>query len=414
MKITKFLNILLLIALIKISFNHDLFSQTDVKMNINEIIKTAIENNQTIKSSSLNIKKENAVKLRSFNIPDPELFIEYNGIDGSLDNALERKIGIIQNIEFPTNYFLRSDVQNSQIRIAGEELNIAVNSLREDIKLNYNRLLLINELLEIAKDNLKTYEEFLFTAEKKYTAGATSNLEVLGAKVNKIKFENEIKNLESEFRSSRLEIRKLMNVNYYITPADEFIFRETAISKSVLVQSAVSNNPELKMTEYQKEKFSNNYSLSKSELLPDFSFKYFRQKIGSDDNYWGMELGLGIPLWFWWEPSGKIKESDYELQIASGEVNIMKNSIEIEIDKKLEEYENNLRQVKFFNEEAIKEADEILRQAKKSYEVGEIGYVEYLQALNLAYDTQTQYLNAIFNYNNTIINLEKITAGEIK
>jgi len=40
--------------------------------------------------------------------------------------------------------------------------------------------------------------------------------------------------------------------------------------------------------------------------------------------------------------------------------------------------------------------------------------VEYLQALNLAYETMTQYLNAVYTYNQTIIKLEKLTASELK
>ncbi len=79
-----------------------------------------------------------------------------------------------------------------------------------------------------------------------------------------------------------------------------------------------------------------------------------------------------------------------------------------------EDYENNLRQIKFFTEGALKEADEIFRQAKFSYEQGAIGFIEYLQALRIVYETRTQYLNAIYNYNQSLINLEKITAGEIK
>ena len=210
------------------------------------------------------------------------------------------------------------------------------------------------------------------------------------------------------------EIKNLMNVDYDILPQGELLFREVTFSKTDLIQNAFNNNPSLKMIKYQKEKFSNKISLSKGELLPDISFKYFRQKLGDDNNYWGMELGLGVPLWFWWEPSGKIKESNYEFQIASSEEINLKNSLENQINRTFENYENNLRQLKFFNEGAIRETEEILRQSKISYEEGEIGYLEYLQALNLAYETRTQYLDAIYNYNQSIINLEKLTAGEIK
>lgn len=403
---------LILITAGFIFFGKEVISQT--KMNLEEVIKISIENNQSIKSSRLNIEKENAVNLKSFNIPKPELFIDYEGVQGSLSNADSRKIGILQRIEFPTNYFLRSDVQKSQIKIAEEELNSSINLLRTNIKLNYFNLLLLNELLETSKENYKIYKDFLFTAEKKYEAGESSSLEVLGAKVNKIKFENEIKNLESEIKSSQSEIRTLMNVDYEIIPAEEISYSEIRLNKSELFTKAINNNPELKMLNFQKEKFSNKISLSKGELLPDISFKYFRQKLLGNNNYWGMEIALGVPLWFWWEQSGNIKESGYEFQIASSEEISFKKSLENEVNKAFEEYENSLRQVKYFNEQALKEAEEILRQSKISYDEGAIGYVEYLQALNIAYETRTQYLKSIYNHNQSIIKLEKLTSGELK
>lgn len=403
---------LILITAVSILFGEQAFSQT--KMNLDEVIRISIENNQSVKSSRLNVEKEKAIDLKSFNIPKPLLYVEYEGVQGSLSNADSRKIGILQVLEFPTNYFLRSDVQGSQIKVAGEELNGSINSLRTEIKLSYYNLLLQNELLKTSKENYKIYEDFLFTAEKKYEAGESSNLEVLGARVNKIKFENEIKNLESEIKSSQSEIKTLMNVGYDIIPAEEISFAEIRLNKTELLTRAKNNNPELKMLNYRKEKSSNKLSLSKGELLPDISFKYFRQKISGDNNYWGMEVGLGIPLWFWGEQSGNIKESNYEYKIASSDETGFRKTLENEINKTFEEYENSVRQVKFFSEQALNEADEILRQSKISYAEGAIGYVEYLQALNIAYETRTQYLNSIYNYNLSIIKLEKLTSGDLK
>ena len=403
---------LILITVILILFGVPAFSQT--RMNLDEVIRISLENNPAIRSSRLNIEKEKAIDLKSFNIPKPLLFIEYEGVQGSLSNAESRKIGIVQTMEFPTNYFLRSDVQGSQIKVAGEELNGSINSLRADIKLNYYNLLLLNELLRTSKENYKIYEDFLFTAEKKYEAGESSNLEVLGARVNKIKFENEIKNLESEIKSSQSEIRNLMNVGYNIIPSEDISYTELRLKKTELITRAVSNNPELKKLNFRKEKYSNKISLSKGALLPDISFKYFRQKLLGDNNYWGMEVGLGIPLWFWGEQSGNIKESDYEYKIASSDETGFRKTLENEISKAFEEYENSLRQLNFFNDQALKEADEILRQSGISYQEGAIGYVEYLQALNVSYETRTQFLNSIYIYNRSIIKLEELISGDLK
>jgi hypothetical protein len=102
-------------------------------------------------------------------------------------------------------------------------------------------------------------------------------------------------------------------------------YEEIELSRQSLLKSAMTNNPDLKIINYEKEKFSNKLSLYRSELLPNLSFTYYNQKIGDDTDFWGVEFGVGIPLWFWWEPTGNIKESGFELKIAaSDEINISK------------------------------------------------------------------------------------------
>lgn len=401
-----------LLFLVMLVISYKSYSQ---KLNIDEVVEIAIENNQDIKTAKLNVQKEEAIKLKSFNIPRPELFIEYEGVRGSLKNFDSRKIGILQELEFPTSYFLRSDVQESQVNVAREELNKLAYSIKYEVEKAYLSLLLNIKLLAAARENLKIYNDFLFTAERKFDAGSTSTLEVLASKVNKIKFENEIKNIESEIVKSKSELKKLMNVSYFnIEPIDELDFREIKLDKTEIIKAALSNNPDLKINKYQKDKFNNKVSLSKSELLPNLSFRYYRQKIGNDAGFWGVEFGLGIPLWFWWEQTGNIKEANYELDIASNDEMIIKKSLENDVNQTFEEFENSLRQSTFFHLEAIPEADEIFRQARISYEEGAIDYVEYLQALQIVFETRSQYWNTLFNYYLSIFKLEQLIAGEIK
>ncbi len=409
MKILKFIGHLLVFSFLIISYG---YSQDRITMN--DAVRIATENNQRIRSAQLNIEKDRALKLTSFNIPKPELFFEYEGVKGSLSNSESRKIGITQQLEFPTNYFLRSDILNSQVRISQEELNSQLNDLKSDVKTNYSILLLQFKLFQTSRENLTIYNDFLLVAQRKFDVGETSGLEVLNAKVNRIKFENEIRNLESSIKVTQSELRNLLNISYDIIPVEELTYNEISLSRNDLLQRALQYNPELQIIKYRKEKFSNMLSLSKRELLPNLSLSYYNQKLGNDNGFWGMELGLGIPLWFWGAQTGNIRASNYEVQIASSEEINLRKDIENDLNKSFEDYENSLRQLKFYTEEAIKETDEIFRQAKISYEQGEIGFFEYLQSLRIVYDTRIQFLNAINRYNQSIINLEQIIAGDIK
>ena len=407
----KFIRNTIYLFLIFLVFGTNVCSQ---KLSMKDAVKTALENNREIKAAELNIAKEQAAQLKAFNIPRPELFIEYEGIKGSLKNYESRKIGFLQELEFPTSYFLRSDVQNSQIKIAEQELNRQAIFTKFEVENSYLNLQLSFSLLEIAKENLKIYNDFLFVAGKKYNAGSSSNLEVLSAKVRKIKLENEIKNLKSGINTAISELGKLMNTTYSeIEITDEFTFKPIIFSKDELLTAAMTNNPDLKIISLKKETISGKISLSKSELLPNFSFRYYKQKIGNDADFWGVEFGIGVPLWFWLESTGNINEAVYDFKIAAEEELNIKRTVENDVNRVFEEYENWFRQSIFFQDEAIFEVNEIFRQAKISYEEGAIDYIEYLQALQTLYETRTQYLHSIYNYKNSIIKLELLTAGKL-
>lgn len=76
-----------------------------------------------------------------------------------------------------------------------------------------------------------------------------------------------------------------------IEPADRLKYPKMRLDKAELLKKALSENPDLKINKFRKEKFSNKLSLTRSELLPNFSFRYYTQKIGDDAGFWGMEAG---------------------------------------------------------------------------------------------------------------------------
>ncbi|MDQ3019191.1 MAG: TolC family protein [Bacteroidota bacterium] len=384
------------------------------KIGLDEAIRITIENNQQIKSSRFSLQREEAGRSRSYNIPKLKLFVEYEGVKGSLSNYEERKIGLSQDFEFPTVYFNRAAVQNYQVEISGAQLENTINILKSNLKENYARLIFNNNSIQIARENLKFYEEFVFTAERKYQEGAGSNLELLGARVNRIKFENLVKNFESEIISSGIVLKSIMNTDYTIEASGNLSFDKYNISKEAIVQTALLNNPELRILKLQKLQSDSKISLAVSEALPNFSLRYYSQKIGGESGYYGFEAGVGIPLWFWWEPTGNIRQAKLELKsVSSNEINLAK-IVESQVYIAYESYQNSLRQLNFFTDQALEEAEEIIRTSKISYEEGAIGYTEYLQALNIGNETRTQYLEALYNYNLSIINLERLTGKEIQ
>ncbi|HNA94600.1 MAG TPA: TolC family protein, partial [Saprospiraceae bacterium] len=68
-------------------------------------------------------------------------------------------------------------------------------------------------------------------------------------------------------------------------------------------------------------------------------------------------------------------------------------------------YQRNLERLEFFTKTALPNADTMINTATSSFRHGEIGYIEYLQALQSAAEVKLDYLDTIRQLNQNILNI---------
>lgn len=72
------------------------------------------------------------------------------------------------------------------------------------------------------------------------------------------------------------------------------------------------------------------------------------------------------------------------------------------------QYQQNLSQYNYYKSTALPNAETIVSTAQAGYKSGSIAYVEYLQALQTVADLRLNYLQAINQLNQSIININFI------
>ncbi|MNL62940.1 hypothetical protein D3C87_1870160 [compost metagenome] len=60
----------------------------------------------------------------------------------------------------------------------------------------------------------------------------------------------------------------------------------------------------------------------------------------------------------------------------------------------------------YFTSAGLKQADEQLRIAQVSYDLGEIGYIEFIQNMALAVQSKLDYLQNVNQLNQSVIQLQ--------
>ncbi len=393
--------IILLVVVCALFYSEKVTAQT--KLALDSTINIAMRNNPQIQSAQLDVERNQYLKKTSFDLPKTVLFFENEDkIESSDDGIL--KIGISQEIEFPTTYVAKSKINNQNVIISETVLALTGKELRNQVNAAYYELVFAlnkNELLQ-TQDSL--FANFENAAKRRYEAGESNNLERISAEAKRKEISLLLTNSYREILIIQNKLKQLMRVDYAVIPD-----RRT-INKLTLNNSPTNfNHPfliyyqqQIDLAEYQKK-------LAQNNLLPDFNFRYFNQDlIGMEPGYQGYSIGIGLPIAFW-NFNARIKAAESQIQIAEKNYEFESGQFLSTYAQLLQQYEIARSSVEYFELTGLKQAEEIRKSANATFNAGEIGYFEFMFVLQQYYDIQFNYLQSMRDLNQTILNINYYT-----
>jgi cobalt-zinc-cadmium resistance protein CzcA len=191
-------------------------------------------------------------------------------------------------------------------------------------------------------------------------------------------------------------------------------------------ENTISKNPMVTYYNKRIELAENEKSVAVSKMLPDITLGYFNQSfIGngdtvngtptvfdSGDRFTGIQLGLSIPLWF--KPhTAKIKAAKIQKMKNEAELEAVKNETQTQLKSLFQVLQKEQSNLESYKNNALPQAELLLKSSQRGFEEGEIGYVEYVQGLNRALSIQIKYLEFVNRYNQTFIRIEQLIANNL-
>jgi outer membrane protein TolC len=381
---------------------------------LSSAIQIGLDNNPEIKSSLGKIKASHGRFWNGISPASPDLSITHDYIPAgaNLNKYGEKTVGISQPIDFPTNYFLRGSKYAIEKSIALNEFALAKLVVISNIKKAYFNALALQEQVRIAQENLSIARDFVQKAEVRYSVGEGTNLEKLTAKVNYTEAMNNVEVSKNHLIAAFADLNFAMGYGKGETKtfhlSDTLSFTPSDFMLSQLLNDAETINPQLKVNKLRVESFSREKALAWSSLLPNLNLSYFNKQVRDDaKGYYGASIGIGVPLWFLLDHRGRIKEATANVSIAQYELRTVSNSIYAKTQTAFAEFKHNEKQVQLYIKDVLPQSEEIFRTAVKSYEAGEITYIEFLQAQQTLINSRGNYINALLSYNLSIVAIEE-------
>jgi cobalt-zinc-cadmium resistance protein CzcA len=411
---------LLLLFLLAFTFVRLYGQAENNKLSLNDAIEIGIKQNPELLESAENINAAKGRFWSGISLPQPELeFIyEYAPINSSLNNYSERTFAISQSFEFPTNYFLKGSKYSKEEESAYQKFILKEKEVITEIRTAYNKVLAKQSLLMYAEEYLVISEDFFKKAQIRFNVGEGTNIEQLTAKVQLSEAKNKLSIAKNEIVNAFAELNYALGYgkqnyesNYILT--DSLIYVEHSISINELHRELEETNPHIKIAEIQSGISSVEKNLAWSSLLPNFNLAYFKQSRDGDNGFYGASFGVSLPLWFLLDQRGSIQEAAANVSISDALLVQTKNEMNLRLKSAYIDHTNNRQQLMTYVEDILPQAEEAYRSAVKSYDAGELSYIEYMQVKQLLINARENYITALFNYNQTIIILEEIVGKNL-
>lgn len=380
---------------------------------VENAISAALKNNLKLQSQQLSIQASSALRKSVFELPKAEINFQYGQF-----NSLEKDNGfqVSQTIPFPTYFTARSELYKAELISSELKQEATINEIKAQVQSFYYQLL----YLQMSKKQLQSldslFNDFVKAAALRYQIGESNLLEKATAETKRGQLSILLKQTETEYAMAYNSLKTLMSTNEDFTIIDTGVFEPIALGFA-LDTFNISYNPSLKLMYQQAIIAEQNKKLERATTLPDFSIGYFNQSIigtqtvnGSDVYYdgnkrfQGINVGLGIPLTFF-SNSAKIKSLDYKQQSLQKEADNGMLVLQNQLENAYQQYIQNLSHYNYYQSTALPNARIIISTAKVGFKSGDIGYIEYLQALQTATDVYLNSLQSINQLNQSIINI---------
>ncbi len=383
---------------------------------LKEAIQMALDSNLAVRSSAYDVEIQKALKGASWDLPKTAIDAQYGQFNSySNDNSFT----LSQSIAFPTVYVNQNKLAKANIKSSEWELKTSQLEIATQVKQVYWQLIYLDakQKLFVYQDSL--YSGFFRAAELRAKSGETNQLEMINARSQSLEVKNHLQQVTADLTILNHKLQTLLNTDSVLSPKDTLI--KMIDFYPVTDSLALTANPSAGYVLQQVEISLVEKDLERSLMLPDLSFGYFNQSMqgvqeingvprtfGTGDRLTGIQAGITIPLWF--VPyTSKIKAAKLRTQVAQTNAEYYSKSLSGKYRSLMGEYAKFNNSVNYYEDQAIPEANIIIDQATRSYKSGAMDYLDYIVNLNRALSIKQNYLDAINNYNQTIISIDYIT-----
>lgn len=382
------------------------------KVSLEDCMDIAVKNNLALKGDRYSVEMAKTMQGTAFDVEQTSVTLSQDATGGG---GPENGISVSQSFEFPTVYVARHKSLKAETEVRRNSLEYSKAEVSKEVASVYYAMLYSREVIRIRQEQDSVYRGFLSVATAKFENGEAGRLELINAErmfnMNRL----DLKRAEDDYNALVMKLKGLLNIDYDIAPSDSVL----EVMPSPVPESDIcfEHTPAGRVYMSQVELSRRNLSLAKQGFMPGLTvgataqvlikgfnpYDISRERF-KEGNFMGFEIGVTLPLFFGAQRA-KAKAARIEVERSQAVLQQAQSDTRIEYQNWLNRYRTASDNLEYYMDGAISQMDDLERISRVSYELGDIGYVEYMQNLESAAEMRLRYASAVNEYNQAVIML---------
>lgn len=371
----------------------------------NSCIQKALENNQNVRLSNLEVVNNQVLIGTARELPKTNIEVQYGRTQVYNSNDITLSFG--QNFALPSLYKANQNLLKGNVLTAEKRASYTKNQLIAEVKSIYYQWFNNVQIIKLLAQQDSLYTTAFRAAVVRYKTGESNLLEKVSSETRLREIQNRIQMYQAD------EKVLIQQMKFLINTTDNIKLDENIQNKKMLIVNELNvlSNPFLSILKQQNEVSKLQTNLEKERLKPDFRMGIINQSIEQNYNQNVVQLGVNVPI-FKKAQQARIASSKINEQISNQHIQLIENQLESQLNILKIQYEKSKNSLEYYEKSALPQADLIIKTATKSYQAGEIEYVEFAQNITQAWQIKEVYLSELHGFNQIVINIETIIGNE--
>lgn len=394
------------------------------KLTLEAAVSEAVERNLGLMAERANISIAEARVITARLRPNPVMTVTADHLDALGTGFNDINGGGPTELSFHTDFVverarkraLRTEAAQAAVSVAQLQFLNAMRSVILDVDNAFLDALLARESLELARENLKSFQRIVDINAARLKAGDVPEVEVIRSRLAALQSENVVRQSELRLQSALVRLQVLLGrtrISPLVEVAGDFRRDPVAPTPEELIRTARTLRPDLRALQRDVARSAAELRSQLAQGKVDYvvGTEYRRQQVNAKSNSLGFSLSMPLPVFN--RNQGEIERARQEQRQAELRVRALEASIAGEVETAFRQFDTARILLSNIENRMLQQARDVREITEYSYRRGDATLLELLDAQRAFNETMQGYNEARAEYARGLYLLDSITGKAV-